>query len=117
MAKLSTHVLDTRRGQPASGLRIDLYRIHRDDRELVLSVHTNQDGRTDEPLLQGEALRAGTYELVFHAGDYFATQELNLPQPPFVDRVSVHFGVANPEENYHVPLLVTPWSWSTYRGS
>jgi 5-hydroxyisourate hydrolase len=116
MGKLSTHVLDTAHGRPAAGVAIDLYRI---DGERVLLAHatTNRDGRCDAPLLDGDALRAGQYELVFAAGDYFAAQGVQLPSPRFVDRVTIAFGIADPAQNYHVPLVVTPWSYSTYRGS
>lgn len=117
MGKLSTHVLDTMHGQPAHMLLIELFGIEGDTRRLLKQVRTNPDGRTDAALLEHDALRKGIFELVFHAGDYFASRGLALPEPRFVDQVAVRFGVANPDENYHVPLLVTPWAWSTYRGS
>lgn len=117
MGKLSTHVLDTMHGHPASGVRIALYRISNDQREPVKTVRTNDDGRCDAPLLGPNEIRAGIYELVFFAGDYFAGQGVKVPEPRFVDQVVVRFGIANPEENYHVPLVVTPWTYSTYRGS
>jgi len=117
MGKLSTHVLDIMHGLPARGVRIKLYAIQDDIRRHVKDVTTNLDGRCDEPLLEGSALVAGTYELVFHAGDYFADKGISLPQPRFVDQVVLRFGIAAPTENYHVPLLVTPWAYSTYRGS
>lgn len=117
MGKLSTHVLDTVHGIPAQDVGIDLYRISGDKRTLIKQTRTNDDGRCDSPLMEGENLSAGTYELIFHAGDYFARRGINLPEPRFVDRVIIRFGIANPQENYHVPLLVSPWSWSTYRGS
>lgn len=117
MGKLSTHVLDTLHGKPAAGVAIELFRIDANERTLVRHVVTNQDGRSDGPLLEGDALEAGVYELVFHAGDYFAGRGVEMPDPRFVDQVAVRFGVASPHENYHVPLLVTPWAWSTYRGS
>jgi 5-hydroxyisourate hydrolase len=117
MGKISTHVLDTVHGVPARGVSIELYRIERDSRHLLKQTATNTDGRCDEPLLSGAALTRGVYELVFHAGDYFAQCGVELPDPPFVDQVTLRFGVANPDENYHVPLVVTPWTWSTYRGS
>lgn len=113
--KLTTHVLDTANGRPASGVTIELYR----DKDLVKTVVTNADGRSDAPLLAGEAFASGSYVLVFHVGDYFAAagregQEQGIP---FLDRVPVRFGIADPNAHYHVPLLVSPWSYSTYRGS
>jgi 5-hydroxyisourate hydrolase len=117
MGKLSTHVLDTMQGVPAQGVRIDLYYLCEADRQLLKQTATNADGRCDEPLLQGAALQQGIYELVFHAGDYFASQGVRVPEPRFVDQIVVRFGVAAASENYHVPLLATPWTWSTYRGS
>ncbi|MFP5393329.1 MAG: hydroxyisourate hydrolase [Gammaproteobacteria bacterium] len=114
--KLSTHVLDTAHGRPAAGVRIELYSVHT-ERTLLASTSTNADGRCDAPLLTGESMQAGCYELVFWVGDYFATQGVALPEPRFLDRVTVSFGIANPTQNYHVPLVVTPWSYSTYRGS
>lgn len=117
MGKLSTHVLDTVHGVPAQGVAIELYRVENDTRHLLKQTATNSDGRCDEPLLSGPALTRGIYELVFHAGDYFAQRGVELPEPRFVDQVTLRFGVANPDENYHVPLVVTPWAWSTYRGS
>lgn len=117
MGKLSTHVLDTVHGVPAQGVAIELYRVEHDSRHLLKQTATNSDGRCDEPLLTGPALTRGVYELVFHAGDYFAQRGVELPEPRFVDQVILRFGVANPDENYHVPLVVTPWTWSTYRGS
>ncbi|GAB2903911.1 hydroxyisourate hydrolase [Paralcaligenes sp. KSB-10] len=116
MGKLSTHVLDTMHGVPAQGVRIDLYRIREADRTLLKQAATDADGRC-EFLLQGASLQQGVYELVFHAGDYFAGKGTPVPEPRFVDQVVLRFGVANAAENYHVPLLVTPWAWSTYRGS
>jgi len=117
MGKLSTHVLDTAHGRPAAGVAIELYAIHASGRTLLKAGATNRDGRCDAPLLEGAALRAGRYELVFAAGDYFAAQGVALPEPRFLDRVAIAFGVADPSQNYHVPLVVTPWSYSTYRGS
>jgi 5-hydroxyisourate hydrolase len=116
MGRLTTHVLDTARGRPASGVRVDLFSLD-GGRRLVKSVTTNADGRADEPLLEGEALRAGGYELLFHAGDYFRANGTALDSPPFLDEVPVRFSVANPDQHYHVPLLLSPWAYSTYRGS
>ena len=116
MGRLTTHVLDTARGRPGAGITVELYRAG-DDRHLLRTVETNDDGRCDAPLLEGAALTAGTYELVFHAGPYFQAAGIALPDPPFVDEVVLRFGVAEPDAHYHVPLLVSPWSYATYRGS
>ncbi|MEM4990465.1 hydroxyisourate hydrolase [Collimonas sp. H4R21] len=115
--KLSTHVLDITQGKPGAGVKIALYAVSSSGRNLLKSAVTNQDGRVDAPLLQGEEMQAGQYELVFSAGDYFAAQGIDLPSPRFVDRVTLAFGIAHPDQNYHVPLVVSPWSYSTYRGS
>ncbi|MBC7501309.1 MAG: hydroxyisourate hydrolase [Herminiimonas sp.] len=117
MGKLSTHVLDTTRGQPGEGVAVELYAVEGQGRTLLKSVVTNCDGRCDAPLLQGDDMRAGQYELVFGAGDYFAKQGAILPTPRFVDRVVIAFGIADAAQNYHVPLVVSPWAYSTYRGS
>jgi len=108
MSTLSTHVLDTSRGRPAAGMKIDLYWCDRS--ALLKSVTTNSDGRTDGPLLSGEDMKEGNYELVFHVGDYFDDRS-------FLDRVPVRFRISDRAAKYHVPLLVTPWAYSTYRGS
>lgn len=116
--RLTTHVLDTSRGRPGAGMRVDLYSVAADGKlSLIKSVRTNDDGRCDAPLLDGDALLAGTYELRFQAGGYFRTAGDELPEPPFVDEVPVRFGIADTQSHYHVPLLVSPWSYSTYRGS
>jgi 5-hydroxyisourate hydrolase len=117
MGKLSTHVLDTAQGKPGAGVKVELYLLEEGQRTLIRQESTNADGRCNAPLLEGDALRAGQYELVFAAGDYFAAQGVALPTPRFIDRVTIAFGVADPAQNYHVPLVVTPWSYSTYRGS
>ena len=117
MGKLSTHVLDITSGKPAAGVVIELHAIEPAGRRLLCSVVTNSDGRCDAPLLSGDELLAGSYELVFGAGAYFEAQGVVVPLPRFVDRVTLAFGIANPAENYHVPLLVSPWAYSTYRGS
>ena len=117
MGKLSTHVLDTAHGRPAAHVAITLYAVDGGSRTLLVRAATNLDGRCDAPLLEGEAFQAGYYELVFAAGDYFAALGVAMPEPRFVDRVTIAFGVADPSQNYHVPLVVTPWSYSTYRGS
>lgn len=117
--KLTTHVLDTAHGCPAANLAIELWFLDQvsSDRRLLKKVITNQDGRTDEILLTGEMLKIGIYELVFNVGDYFANYAENLVQPLFLNRVPIQFGIADPDSHYHVPLLVSPWSYSTYRGS
>jgi 5-hydroxyisourate hydrolase len=116
MGRLTTHVLDTAQGRPGAGIRIDLYRVD-SQRQRVAQATTNADGRCDKPLLEGDGLTAGDYELVFHVGAYFADHGLTLPEPPFLDEVVIRFGVARPEEHYHVPLLLSPYGYSTYRGS
>lgn len=117
--RLTTHVLDTASGRPASGLAIELFRLEGTDRVHVKSVTTNSDGRCDAPLLAGESLAAGTYELVFHAGDYLRAQAQAqpLPEPVFLDIVPIRFGIADAGAHYHVPLLISPYGYSTYRGS
>ncbi|PMS23670.1 hydroxyisourate hydrolase [Trinickia dabaoshanensis] len=117
MGKLTTHVLDTAHGRPGAGIAIELYKLDGDTRSLIKRSLTNDDGRCDQPLLEGEALVAGEYELVFHAGEYFAAAGVSVPQPRFVDRVVLRFGIADATAHYHVPLLVSPWAYSTYRGS
>lgn len=118
MARLSTHVLDTAHGVPAVGVRLTLHRLIDDQADELVAEHvTNQDGRTDAPLLAGDVIPTGRYRLTFHAGDYFRTHGSPLPEPPFVDIVQLHFGIADAGGHYHVPLLVSPWSYATYRGS
>jgi 5-hydroxyisourate hydrolase len=117
MGHLTTHVLDTARGQPGAGVRVTLYRSLGDRHALIGDCVTNGDGRCEVPLLQGAAFTAGRYRLVFAAGDYFAKAGFALPDPPFVDEVVIDFGIADASADYHVPLLVSPWSFSTYRGS
>ncbi len=116
MGKLTTHVLDTAHGRPAAGVRIALHALDA-ARTLLREVRTNADGRCDEPLLEGEAFRAGRYELVFQVDEYFRALDAALPSPAFVGDVVLRFGVADAAAHYHVPLLVSPWSYSTYRGS
>lgn len=108
MNSLTTHVLDTMRGQPAAQMKIELWSL--DNKKLLKTIQTNSDGRAAAPLLTGEALVAGTYELVFYVGDYFGEKK-------FLDRVPVRFTISDAAAKYHVPLLVSPWSYSTYRGS
>ncbi|TCO79745.1 5-hydroxyisourate hydrolase [Plasticicumulans lactativorans] len=116
MGRLTTHVLDTARGQPGAGIRVDVYALD-GERRLLKTVLTNHDGRCDQPLLEGAELGVGHYELVFHVGAYFAANGVEAPSPRFVDEVALRFGVAEPAQHYHVPLLVSPYSYSTYRGS
>jgi len=121
--KLSTHVLDTARGRPAAGLKIELWRIGSNERQLLKEVVTNQDGRTETPLLSGDGLKTGIYELVFQVGPYFqdlsrrSAAKEEVTEDPFLEDVPVRFRILNPGENYHIPLLVSPWSYTTYRGS
>ncbi|MDR6955307.1 2-oxo-4-hydroxy-4-carboxy-5-ureidoimidazoline decarboxylase [Ancylobacter sp. 3268] len=115
--RLSTHVLDTHKGGPAAGVKVELYEVGASGRARLAVRMTNADGRTGSPLLADAPLRIGTYELVFHLGPYFAARDLPLPERPFLDEVPVRFSIAEPEGHYHVPLVATPWSYSTYRGS
>ena len=125
MGRLTTHVLDTARGCPASGVAVRLYRVKPENELLaaearyraLVEASTNADGRLDAPILENESFTAGHYELVFQAGQYFAAFTGELPDPPFVDEVVIRFGIADADQHYHVPLLVSPWSYSTYRGS
>ena len=118
MGKLTTHVLDTANGRPAAAVRVRVYRIGAgDERVLLREALTNADGRCDAPLLEGSEFEAGVYELVFGAGAYFSAQGSGGSRPPFVGDVVLRFGIADAAQHYHVPLLVSPWSWSTYRGS
>jgi 5-hydroxyisourate hydrolase len=120
MGRLTTHILDTAHGRPGAGVRIELYRLGAETdgaRERLASLATNSDGRCDRPLLEGETFTAGTYELIFHVGDYYAAHGLALPSPRFLDDVVIRFGIAQPNEHYHVPLLISPYGYSTYRGS
>ena len=110
MGRLTTHVLDTANGRPGAGIAVELFLLEGKEWNLLKSVKTNADGRTDAPLLEGEKFRTGTYQLVFHIGAYFRS-------PGFLDLVPVRFGIADAAAHYHVPLLCTPWSYSTYRGS
>lgn len=114
--RLTTHALDTTRGRPTADLRVELFRIEGEARRSLKSTSTNPDGRTDAPLLEGDELEGGTYEIVFGVGEYFAGTE-GVADPPFLGRVPIRFSVADPSAHYHVPLLVSPWSYSTYRGS
>ncbi|OCT16805.1 hydroxyisourate hydrolase [Paenibacillus pectinilyticus] len=114
---ITSHVLDVSRGQPAVGVRIDLFRLEGGIAELLRTDFTNTDGRLPGPMLSGEDFTGGTYELLFHVGDYFREKGVELPEPAFLDQVPIRFGVANSEMHYHVPLLIAPWGYNTYRGS
>jgi 5-hydroxyisourate hydrolase len=114
--RLTTHVLDTASGKPAAGLRIALYRVSGNAHRKIKEAVTNADGRCDAPLLQGKEFQTGTYELVFFAGDYLRAGNGDLPDPLFLDQVPIRFGMAE-EKHYHVPLLISPYGYSTYRGS
>lgn len=126
MSKLTTHVLDLVNGCPGQGVTIELYRLTREQaaadsqnttRRLVASDTTNHDGRCDRPLLEGESFVKGHYEIVFHAGAYFDSKGHSQPEPKFLDQIVIRFGIANPDQHYHVPLLLSQYGYSTYRGS
>jgi 5-hydroxyisourate hydrolase len=118
MGRLTTHVLDTANGRPAAGVRVTLRALDgADGGRLVAEATTNADGRTDAPLLAGEGFKPGRYELVFDVGAYFAAAGAAQADPPFLGQVPVRFGIADRDGHYHVPLLVSPWSYATYRGS
>ena len=118
MGHLSTHVLDTANGCPAAGMQVRLDRVDADRVETLKSLTLNLDGRTDGgPLLAAAQMSVGRYRLVFAVAQYFRARGVTLPEPPFIDEVQIDFGIADPQGHYHVPLLVSPWSYSTYRGS
>ena len=112
MGKLTTHVLDTATGKPASGLRIEVWRETK-----IKTITTNADGRADAPLLEGTEFQNGQYELRFHAGDYLRQQNSKLAEPLFLDVIPIRFGIADATQHFHVPLLLSPFGYSTYRGS
>lgn len=114
---ITSHVLDVSNGTPAVGVRIDLFRFEGDVPALIRSDVTNADGRLSGPMLSGDDFTMGTYELLFHVGDYFRGKGVELPEPAFLDQVPIRFGVANNAKHYHVPLLIAPWGYNTYRGS
>lgn len=117
MGKLTTHLLDLHAGTPARGVRIELHAVEADGTRLLLATRSNADGRCDAPLLEGETLARGRYQLSFHVAEYYRAAGLVLPDPPFIEVAVLHFGIADPAQHYHVPLLMSPWSYSTYRGS
>lgn len=117
MGRLTTHVLDTSRGRPGEGIRIEVYRLEGSARVHLKDVITNNDGRCDAPILEGDAFTAGEFELVFHAGDYLRRQGDDVAEPLFLDVIPLRFGVSDGSQHYHVPLLLSPYSYSSYRGS
>ena len=116
MTKLTTHVLDIFSGKPGKGIKVELFFFNGEKREKINSIILNSDGRSDKPLVENEIFKNGKYELIFYIGDYFK-KITTLDEIQFLDDVVVRFGISNNKENYHVPLLVSPWSYSTYRGS
>ncbi|WP_341523257.1 hydroxyisourate hydrolase [Pseudomonas sp. G.S.17] len=117
MGRLTTHVLDAAHGCPGSAIKVELYRVEGERLDRIASTVTNSDGRCDGPLLQGDDYRSGVYQLQFHAGDYYRARGTALPNPAFLDVVVLRFGIDAGQEHYHVPLLISPYSYSTYRGS
>lgn len=117
MGRLTTHVLDTAQGRPGQGIRIEVFRLEGETRTRLKEVVTNDDGRCDAPILEGSAFVAGQYELVFHAGDYLRERGVEAEEPRFLDVIPLRFGVADAAQHYHVPLLLSPYGYSTYRGS
>ena len=115
--RLTTHVLDTMSGRPAAGVKITLRKVGSDESTVLAETITNGDGRCDGPLLSGDAFTTGEYELLFHAGDYFRGLGVALAEPAFLDKVPIRFGIAEAGAHYHVPLLISPYAYSTYRGS
>ena len=116
MTKLTTHVLDVFSGRPGKGIKVELFFLNGDNREKINSIILNDDGRSDKPLVEKDKFKNGKYELIFYIGDYFKTIT-KKDELQFLDDVVVRFSISNNKENYHVPLLVSPWSYSTYRGS
>ena len=114
---LTTHMLDIANGKPAAGVKIDFSVLDGNYYRLVRTVHTDADGRNAEPLLTADAMKVGQYQLVFHIADYFTKLGIILPSPPFIEKAFIQFGISDPTSHYHVPLLASPWSYTTYRGS
>ncbi|MCG9555155.1 hydroxyisourate hydrolase [Vibrio sp. Isolate31] len=117
MGRLTTHVLDTTHGLPGAEIKVELYKVNEDSTEKLTTVLTNSDGRTDAPILAGNDFRPGKYQLVFYVADYYKSKGVELDGVPFLDDVVIRFGLDDPDAHYHVPLLVSPYSFSTYRGS
>ena len=117
MGRLTTHILDTASGSPAAGVQIELYALSGEVREQIVTASTNDDGRCDATLLDGDRFVPGVYELLFYVGDYLRARGEHLPSPAFLDVVPIRFGIASPDEHYHVPLLISPYGYSTYLGS
>ncbi|WP_299094111.1 hydroxyisourate hydrolase [uncultured Metabacillus sp.] len=117
MSGLTTHVLDLSHGQPASNVKIDLFFLEAHEWKFIKTVESNSVGRLDEPLIPENEVKIGTYELVFHVGEYFRSKNIKLQNPAFLEKVPVRFGIANLESHYHVPLLISPWGYQVYRGS
>jgi 5-hydroxyisourate hydrolase len=117
MGRLTTHVLDTAQGCPGEGIRVEVYHLEGEQRTMLKTVTTNDDGRCDAPILEGADFKAGQYELVFHAGDYLRRQGVQAGEPRFLDVIPLRFGVADASQHFHVPLLLSPYGYSTYRGS
>lgn len=117
MGYLTTHVLDTAQGRPGQGIRIEVFRLEGETRTRLKEVVTNDDGRCDAPLLEGDDFATGEYELLFHAGDYLRARGVEAEEPRFLDVIPLRFGVADADAHYHVPLLLSPYGYSTYRGS
>jgi 5-hydroxyisourate hydrolase len=116
MGKLTTHVLDTARGLPASGVLVEAHLVRDGERRAIGSATTNAQGRTDTPLASGGRFERGVYELTFHVGDYFRRAGVQMSDPPFLDRVVIRVGIADPSAGYHIPLLISPYGYTTYRG-
>lgn len=117
MGRLTTHVLDAAHGCPGNSIKVELYRVEGSQLTLVATAVTNSDGRCDAPLLEGDTYRSGVYQLQFSAGDYYRARGVQLPEPAFLDVVVLRFGISAEQDHYHVPLLISPYSYSTYRGS
>jgi 5-hydroxyisourate hydrolase len=116
MGQLTTHVLDISAGLPAAGLQIEVHEWRADSAALLASITTGKDGRAPAPLIAGEAFRAGRYTLTFHVASYFRSRGVVLPEPAFIEDAVIRIGIAHPDQHYHVPLLIAPWSYSVYRG-